>query len=89
MYHRVATMNYFRKKYVLTYYILLVQLTATHIVSCPLEPILTSTPSVLVPLLTGTPSRQLWSLVLPFIRCAVRYIPAWPTPSNHTTIPRQ
>jgi len=32
---------------------LLVQLMATHFVSCPLEPILTSTPSILIPLLTG------------------------------------
>jgi len=37
----------------------LVQLMATHLVSCPLEPILTSTPSILVPLLTGMPSRHL------------------------------
>jgi len=65
----------------------LVQLMATHFVSCPLEPILTSTPSILVPLLTGMPSRHLWSLVLPFIRSAVRYIPAWSTSSNHTPIP--
>jgi len=36
-----------------------VQLMATHFVSCPLEPILTSTPSILVPLLTGMPSRHL------------------------------
>jgi len=36
-----------------------VQLMATHFVSCPLEPILTSTLSILVPLLTGTPSRHL------------------------------
>jgi len=64
----------------------LVQLMATHFVCCPLEPILTSTPSILVPLLTGMPSRHLWSLVLPLIRSAVPYIPAWPTPSNHTPI---
>jgi len=37
----------------------LVQLMATHFVSCPIEPILTSSPSVLVPLLTGMPSRHL------------------------------
>jgi len=37
----------------------LVQLMATHSVSCPLEPILTSTPSILVPLLTGITSRHL------------------------------
>ena len=61
----------------------LVQLMATHFVSCPVEPTLTSTP-IHVPLLTGMPSRHLWSLVLPFIRSAVRYIAAWPT--NHTPI---
>jgi len=65
----------------------LVQLMTTHFVSCPLEAILTSTPSILVPLLTGMPFRHLWSLVLPFIRSAVPYIPAWPTTSNHTPIP--
>jgi len=53
----------------------LVQLMATYFVSCPLEPILINTPSILTPLLTGMPSRHLWSLVLPFIRSAVRYIP--------------
>jgi len=37
----------------------LVQLMAKHFVSCPLESILTSTPSILVPLLTGMPSRHL------------------------------
>jgi len=37
----------------------LVQLMATHFVSCPLESILTSIPSILVPLLTGMPSRHL------------------------------
>jgi len=36
----------------------LVQMMTTHFVSCPLEPILTSTPSVLVPLLTGMSSRH-------------------------------
>jgi len=45
------------------------------------------TPSILVPLLTGMPSRYMWSLVLPFIRSAVPYIPAWPTLSNHSPIP--
>jgi len=58
-----------------------------HILSRPLEPILTSSSSILVPLLTGMPSRYLWSLVLPFIRSAVPYIQAWLTPSNHTPIP--
>jgi len=65
----------------------LVQLMATRFVSCLLELILTSTLSILVPLLTGMPSRYLWSLVLPFIRSTVRYIPAWRTPDNHTLIP--
>ena len=37
----------------------LIQLLATHFVSCPLEAILTSTPSILVPLLTGMPCRHL------------------------------
>ena len=37
---------------------LLVQLMATHFVSCPLEPILRSTPSIVVPLLTGMSSQQ-------------------------------
>jgi len=37
----------------------LVLLMATRFVSCPLEPILTSTLSMLVPLLIGTPSRHL------------------------------
>jgi len=37
----------------------LVQLMATHFVSCPLKPILTSTPSILVPLLIGMPCRHL------------------------------
>jgi len=60
------------------------QLMATHFVSCPLELILTST-SILVPLLIGMPCRHLWSL-LPFIHSTVPYIPAWPTPSNHTSI---
>jgi len=58
-----------------------------HILSCPLEPILTNTPSIIVQLLTGMPSQNLWSLVLPFICSSVRYIPAWPTPSNHSPIP--
>ena len=42
---------------------------------------------ILVALLIGTPFRHLWSLFFPFIRSAVRYIPAWPTPSNHSPIP--
>ena len=65
----------------------LVKLMASHFVSCPLELILTSTPSILVPLLTGMPSRHLWILVLPVVRFTVQCIPAWPTPSNHTPIP--
>jgi len=64
-----------------------VQLMTTHLVSCLLVLILTSFPSVLTQLLIGTPSRCLWSLVLPFIRAAVPYIPARPTSSNHTPIP--
>jgi len=32
-------------------------------------------------------SSNFLTLVLPLIRSAVRYIPAWPTPSNHTPIP--
>jgi len=42
--------------------------------------------SILVALLIGTPSRHLWSLVFPFIRSAVPYVSASPTPSNHTPI---
>ena len=51
----------------------LVQLMATHFVSCPLEPILTSTPSILLPLSTGMPSPA--------------SVKSRPTPSNHTPIP--
>jgi len=64
-----------------------VQLMMTHFVSFLLVLILTSTPSILAQLLIGTPSRHLWSLFLPFIRSAVPYVPARPTPSNHTPIP--
>jgi len=64
----------------------LVQLMTTHFVSYLLVLILTSTP-ILAQLLTGTLSRHLWSLVLPFVRSAVPYVPARPTPSNHTPIP--
>jgi len=62
-------------------------LMTTHFVSCLLVLILTSTLSILAQLLIGTPSRHQWSLFLPFIRSAVPYVPARPTPSNHTPIP--
>ena len=53
-----------------------IQLMMTHFVSCVLVLILISTPSILAQLLIGMPSRHLWSLVLPFIRSAVPYVPA-------------